>query len=111
MVTAAVEYPVAIAASACRTSSAVSSRSFRAPRQPARVPAQPAVKAAQARGGHHLAAPRLRSRATPVGADPTMDAVVRIASIVAGEDFAAERARPMDNMGLSGLTLQQLAAF
>jgi hypothetical protein len=35
---------------------------------------------------------------------PTMDAVIHIASIVAGEDFAAERARTMDNMGLSGLT-------
>ena len=31
MLTAAVEYPAAIAASACRTSAAVSSRSFRAP--------------------------------------------------------------------------------
>jgi len=40
-----------------------------------------------------------------------MGAVLRIASNVAGEDFAAERARTMDNMGLSGLTLQQLAAF
>jgi opine dehydrogenase len=42
---------------------------------------------------------------------PTMDAVIHIASIVAGEDFAAERARTMDNMGLSGLTREQLAAF
>ena len=42
---------------------------------------------------------------------PTMDAVIHIASIVAGEDFAAERARTMDNMGLSGLTRKQLAAF
>ena len=32
-----------------------------------------------------------------------MDAVIRIASIVAGEDFATERARTMDKMGLSGL--------
>jgi opine dehydrogenase len=40
---------------------------------------------------------------------PTMDAVIHIASIVAGEDFAAERARTMDNMGLSGLTREQLA--
>jgi hypothetical protein len=47
----------------------------------------------------------------PVGADPAMNAVIRIASIVAGEDFAAERARTMDNMGLSGLTREQLAAF
>jgi opine dehydrogenase len=42
---------------------------------------------------------------------PTMDAVIRIASIVAGEDFAAQRARTMDDMGLSGLTREQLAAF
>jgi opine dehydrogenase len=42
---------------------------------------------------------------------PTMDAVIHIASIVAGEDFAAERARTMDNVGLSGLTRQQLAAY
>jgi opine dehydrogenase len=42
---------------------------------------------------------------------PTMDAVIRIASIVAGEDFAAQRARTMDTMGLSGLTREQLAAF
>lgn len=42
---------------------------------------------------------------------PTMDAVIRIASIVAGEDFAAARARTMDNMSLSGLTPEQLAAF
>jgi hypothetical protein len=37
--------------------------------------------------------------------------VIRLASIVAGEDFAAERARTMGNMGLSGLTREQLAAF
>jgi len=42
---------------------------------------------------------------------PTMDAVIHIASIVAGVDFAAERARTMDSMGLSGLTREQLAAF
>ena len=42
---------------------------------------------------------------------PTMDAVIRIASIVAGQDFAAGRARTMDTMGLSGLTRDQLAAF
>ena len=42
---------------------------------------------------------------------PTMDAVIRIASIVAGEDFAAERARTMDKMGLSGLTREQLAVY
>lgn len=42
---------------------------------------------------------------------PTMDAVIHIASIVAGEDFAAARARTMDAMGLSGLTREQLAAF
>jgi len=41
----------------------------------------------------------------------TMDAIVHLASIVAGEDFAAQRARTMDNMGLSGLTREQLAAF
>ena len=37
--------------------------------------------------------------------------VIHIASIVAGEDFAAERARTMDKMGLSELTREQLAAF
>jgi opine dehydrogenase len=42
---------------------------------------------------------------------PVMDAVIRLASIVAGEDFAAERARTMDNTGLAGLTRQQLAAY
>jgi NAD/NADP octopine/nopaline dehydrogenase, alpha-helical domain len=42
---------------------------------------------------------------------PTMDAVIHIASIVTGEDFAADRARTMDNVGLSGLTRQQLAAY
>jgi opine dehydrogenase len=42
---------------------------------------------------------------------PTMDAVIRIASIVAGEDFATERARTMDKMGLSGLTREQLAVY
>jgi opine dehydrogenase len=42
---------------------------------------------------------------------PTMDALIHIASVVTGEDFAAERARTMDTMGLSGLTRQQLAAF
>ena len=38
----------------------------------------------------------------------TMDAVIGIASVVAGEDFAAEHAR---TMGLSGLTREQLAAL
>ena len=42
---------------------------------------------------------------------PAMDAVIRIASIVAGQDFAAGRARTMDTMGLSGLARDQLAAF
>lgn len=42
---------------------------------------------------------------------PTIDAVIRLASIVAGEDFAAQRPRTMDTMGLSGLTREQLAAF
>jgi opine dehydrogenase len=42
---------------------------------------------------------------------PTMDAVIRIASIVVGEDFAGEGARTMDKMGLSGLTREQLAAY
>jgi len=42
---------------------------------------------------------------------PTMDAVIRIASIVAGEDFATERARTMDKMGLSDLTREQLAVY
>ena len=42
---------------------------------------------------------------------PTMDAVIRIASIVAGEDFATERSRTMDKMGLSSLTREQLAVY
>jgi opine dehydrogenase len=42
---------------------------------------------------------------------PTMDAVIRIASIVVGEDFVGDRARTMDKMGLSGLTREQLAAY
>ncbi|MGZ8631189.1 MAG: NAD/NADP octopine/nopaline dehydrogenase family protein, partial [Actinomycetota bacterium] len=42
---------------------------------------------------------------------PPKDAVIRIASIVAGEDFANERARTMDKMGLSGLTREQLAVY
>jgi hypothetical protein len=42
---------------------------------------------------------------------PAMDAVIHLASIVAAQDFAAERARTMDNTGLSGLTRQQLAAY
>ena len=37
--------------------------------------------------------------------------MIHIASIVTGQDFAAERARTMDNTGLSGLTREQLAAF
>ena len=42
---------------------------------------------------------------------PTMDAVIRMASIVADQDFAAERPRTMDKVGLSGLTREQLAAY
>jgi opine dehydrogenase len=42
---------------------------------------------------------------------PTMDALIRIASVVLDQDLAAERARTMDTMGLSGLTREQLAAF
>jgi len=42
---------------------------------------------------------------------PTMDALIHIASVVLGQDLAAERARTMDSMGLSGLTREQLAAF
>src|SRR4051794_15649087 len=42
---------------------------------------------------------------------PTMDAVIRIAGIVLGEDFAADRVRTMENMGLSQMTPEQLAAF
>jgi opine dehydrogenase len=42
---------------------------------------------------------------------PVMDAMIRIASIVAGRDFAAERARTVDTMGLAGLTREQLAAY
>jgi hypothetical protein len=40
-----------------------------------------------------------------------MDAIIRIASIVVGEDFAGDRARTMDKMGLSGLTREQLATY
>jgi hypothetical protein len=40
-----------------------------------------------------------------------MDAIIRIASIVVGEDFATEGARTMDTMGLSGLTREQLAVY
>jgi opine dehydrogenase len=42
---------------------------------------------------------------------PTMDAIIRVASIVVGEDFAAERARTMDTMGLAELTREQLAQY
>jgi opine dehydrogenase len=42
---------------------------------------------------------------------PTIDAVIHLASVVTGRDFAGERARTMDAMGLSGLTREQLAAF
>ena len=42
---------------------------------------------------------------------PTMDAIIHIASIVAGEDFATNRARTVDKMGLSGLTREELAAY
>lgn len=42
---------------------------------------------------------------------PTMDSLIHIASVVTGEDFAAQRARTMENMGLSELTREQLAAF
>ena len=42
---------------------------------------------------------------------PTMDAVIHVAGIVAGEDFAVDRARTMENMGLAGLTREQLASF
>ena len=42
---------------------------------------------------------------------PTMDAIIRIASVVTGQDFATERARTMDSTGLSGLTREQLAAY
>jgi opine dehydrogenase len=42
---------------------------------------------------------------------PTMDAVIRIGSIVAVQDFAAARARTMDTIGLSGLTRDQMTAF
>ena len=42
---------------------------------------------------------------------PTIDAVIRIASVVTGRDFAGERARTMDKMGLDGMTREQLAAF
>jgi len=42
---------------------------------------------------------------------PTIDAVIHLASIVVGVDFAAEGARTMDKMGLSGLTREQLAVY
>jgi len=42
---------------------------------------------------------------------PTMDAIIHLASVVAGQDYAPERARTMDNMGLSGLTREQVPAF
>jgi opine dehydrogenase len=42
---------------------------------------------------------------------PTIDAIIRIASLVADEDFTGGRARTMDKMGLSGLTREQLAAY
>ena len=42
---------------------------------------------------------------------PTMDAVIHIASVVTGQDFATERARTMHTMGLAGMTREQLAAF
>ena len=44
-------------------------------------------------------------------ATPTIDAVIRMASIVTGQDFVAERARTMSGMGLAGMTREQLAAF
>ena len=40
-----------------------------------------------------------------------MDSLIHIASVVTGEDFLAQRARTMENMGLSELTREQLAAF
>src|SRR3954469_3682221 len=42
---------------------------------------------------------------------PTIDAVIHIASIVTGSNFAGERARTMANMGLATLTRDELAAF
>jgi len=42
---------------------------------------------------------------------PTIDAIIRIASIVADVDFVTEQARTMDKMGLSGMTREQLAAY
>jgi hypothetical protein len=49
-----------------------------------------------------------RHRSVPT---PTIDAMIHIATIVAGQDFAAARARTMDTTGLSGLTREQLATF
>ena len=42
---------------------------------------------------------------------PTIDAIIHISSIVLGRDFAAERSRTMQGMGLSELTREQLAAY
>lgn len=42
---------------------------------------------------------------------PTIEAVIHIASIVAGTDFATEGARTMEKMGLSGLTREQLSVY
>ncbi len=42
---------------------------------------------------------------------PTMDALIRIASVVLDQDFAAAGARTMESLGLSGLTREQLAAL
>jgi opine dehydrogenase len=42
---------------------------------------------------------------------PTMDAVIRIASVVLDQDFQAEAARTMDNMGLSILSRDELLRY
>ncbi len=42
---------------------------------------------------------------------PTMDAVVRIASVVLARDFVAEGARTMATMGLGDLTREELLAY
>jgi opine dehydrogenase len=42
---------------------------------------------------------------------PNMDAVLRMSSIVTGQDFEAERARTMESLGLGGLGLEELRAL
>jgi len=41
---------------------------------------------------------------------PTMDGLLQISSVVAGRDYARERARTMEDLGLTGLTAAELRA-